>query len=191
MFSGGVLFFQPFHASCINDILKLVNSITDRYTGLSIYITTLGSWSNGFMHYPPFGMIKISDSHAFQLLVEMNGTEDATKLYNSRSKIVRFFSACSIDIMVLIQISIIIQFSLESKLHDFTHIKEESFRSLLTILHFQLKTLLEKFDLLETRDEIHRYVYRVTKSMNLYSNKSWKINMETTLDPPEASRQSE
>ena len=170
-------FFQQFHASGINEILKLANLITDRYLGLSIYITTLGSWSNGCTHYPPFGMIKISDSHSFQLLVEMNGIDDAIKLYETRSKIVRFFSACSIHIMILIQISIIVQFSLESKLHSFNQIKEERFRSLLTILQFQLNTLLEKFDVLEARNEIHRYVYQVTKTLNLTS-KSWNVRNE-------------
>ena len=115
-FSENVLLFQQFHASGIDDILKLVNLMTDRYLCLSIYIATLGSWSNGFMHYPPFGLIKISDSHSFQNLVEMNGIEEATRLYEARSKIVRYFSGCSINIMILIQISIITQFSLESKL---------------------------------------------------------------------------
>jgi len=107
----------------------------------------------------------------------MNGIDDAIKLYKTRSKIVRFFSACSIHIMILIQISIIVQFSLESKLHSFNQIKEERFRSLLTILQFQLNTLLEKFDVLEARNEIHRYVYQVTKTLNLTS-KSWNVRNE-------------
>ena len=177
MFFWKYLIFQQFHASGINEIFKLANLITDRYLGLSIYITTLGSWSNGFTHYPPFGMIKISDSHSFQLLVEMNGIDGAIKLFKNRAKIVRFFSECSIHIMILIQISIIVQFSLESKLQSFNQIKEERFRSLLKILQFQLNTLLEKFDVLEPRNEIHRYVYQVMKTLNLTS-KSWSVRKE-------------
>ena len=177
VFSENILFFEQFHASGINEILKLANLITDRYLGLSIYITTLGSWSNGCTHYPPFGMIKISDSHSFQLLVEMNGIDGAIKLFKNRAKIVRFFSECSIHIMILIQISIIVQFSLESKLQSFNQIKEERFRSLLKILQFQLNTLLEKFDVLEPRNEIHRYVYQVMKTLNLTS-KSWSVRKE-------------
>ena len=34
----------------IDKILKLVDIITDRYLGLSIYITTLGSWKDGFIN---------------------------------------------------------------------------------------------------------------------------------------------
>ena len=149
----------------IDDILKLVSLITDRYLGLSIYITTLGSWADGFMHYPPFGLIKVSDSHAFQLLVQKNGIEPAIELFKIRSKIVRFFSACSIHIMILIQISIIIQFSLDSEIQSYSHIKEEHFRSLLTILQSQLNILLEKLQILEERNEIHRYVYYVMKTL--------------------------
>ena len=176
-----VLFFKKVHALGIDDILKLVNFLTDRYLGLSIIITTLGSWSNGFMHYPPLGLIKISDSHSFQLLVEMNGVKKTIELFEMRSKIVRFFSACSIHIMILIKISIIIQFSLESELHSYSHIKEDRFRRLLLILQSQFNTLLKNNKVLETRNEIHRYVNEVC-----LANKSWKIKTEKTLDSVDA-----
>ena len=109
-----------FYAADIDEISRLANLIVNRYLGLSIYITTLGSWTEGFMHYPPFGLIKISDSHVFQLLVELNGIENAIKVFKTRSKIVRFYSGCSIHIMLLIQISIIIQFILESEIQSYS-----------------------------------------------------------------------
>ena len=50
-----------------DEVLILVNLITDRYLGLSVYIATLGSWSNGFMHYDqtPNICFSWSRSHAF------------------------------------------------------------------------------------------------------------------------------
>ena len=133
--------------------------------------------------YPPFGIIKISDSHSFQLLVEMDGLENAILLFKTRSKIVRMFSAFSIHIMILIQISIIIQFSLESEINSFSNIKEERFRVLLTILQIQLNTLLKKLELFETRNEIHRYVYLVMKKMD-FTKKSWKFEPKNMLNRP-------
>ena len=156
--------FQKIHALGIDEILKLVKLITKRYLGLSIYITTLGSWSNGFMHYPPLGLIKVSDSHCFQLLVEVNGVKKAIELFKIRNNIVRFFSACSIYIMTLIQMSILVQFSLESEIQIYIHIKEERFRRLLTILQSQLNILLVKNEVLDTRNEIYRYVFHVMKT---------------------------
>ena len=69
--------------------------------------------------------------------------------------------------MALIIISVIIQFSLESKINPYTHIEEELFRSLLTILQPQLNILLEKFQILEERNEIYRYTYHVMRTLDL------------------------
>ena len=66
--------------------------------------------------------------------------------------------------MTLIQMSILVQFSLESEIKIYIHIKEERFRRLLTILQSQLNILLVKNEVLDTRNEIYRYVFHVMKT---------------------------
>lgn len=86
--------------------------------------------------------------------------------------------------MILIQISIIVQFSLDSTIQSYSHIKDLKFRNLLIILQSQLNILLKAFEVLEDRDLIHRYVYYVMKQMNL-TNKSWKIEKNNIVDTSE------
>ena len=133
------------------------------------------------MHYPPFGLIKVSDSHSFQLLVEMNGIEKAIELFKMRAKLVRFFSTCGIHIMMLIQVSIIVHFSLYSEIQSYKSIEDEDCKKILMILEYQLNVLLQKFGVLNERNEIYNYVYYVMKTLNL-TNKSWRIETKKCLE---------
>ena len=62
-----------------DEVLILVNLITDRYLGLSVYIATLGSWSNGFMHYDqtPNICFSWSRSHAFGKIKKIKNVHQA------------------------------------------------------------------------------------------------------------------
>ena len=50
-----------------NEILSdLAYKTNMAFRELTIYLTVFGSWSNGFIYYPPDGFIKNTDSHAYQ-----------------------------------------------------------------------------------------------------------------------------
>ena len=115
------------------------------------------------------------------LLVEMNGIEKAIELFKVRSEVVRFFSNCSVHIMMIIQVSIVVEFALHSEIQAYSYIKDTDSRNLLMILQFQLNFLLKEFGVLDERNKIHNYVYYVMQTLNL-TNKSWRIETKKCLN---------
>ena len=73
-------------------LTNLTHKINTFYRGITIYLTALGSWYDGYMYYPPNGFIKISDSHAYQLLVEIHGEEKSVVLMQRRAEVL-FYSS--------------------------------------------------------------------------------------------------
>ena len=67
------------------------------------------------MYYPPSGFIKISDSHAFQLLVEIHGREKSIEKMRVRSTILTFLSKCDLRIQSLIQKSVTVHYAIRRK----------------------------------------------------------------------------
>ena len=67
------------------------------------------------MYYPPSGFIKISDSHAFQMLVEIHGRENSTERMKVRSRVLMFLSKCDLRIQSLIQKSVIVHFAIRRR----------------------------------------------------------------------------
>ena len=68
---------HPSYKKMLTDLTIEVNFI---FRGLTIYLVALGSWFDGYMYYPPGGVIKISDSHAYQFLVASYGEEKSVGL---------------------------------------------------------------------------------------------------------------
>jgi len=71
---------DPRYKEMLANLTYEFNSI---FRGLTIYLTALGSWFDGYMYYPPGGVIKISDSHAYQFLVASYGEEKSVGLMHS------------------------------------------------------------------------------------------------------------
>ena len=76
---------------------NLVDTLYKKFLGVIVFITTLSSWNNGFLYFPPYGTFRISDSHAFQLLVELHGMEKSVKLFEARNYIARTLSNSTIQ----------------------------------------------------------------------------------------------
>ena len=70
----------------------LTNKVNAVYRGLTIFLTALGSYYNGYMHYSCG--IKTSDSHAYQLLVGIHGEEKSVVLMQRRAEVL-FYSSFS------------------------------------------------------------------------------------------------
>lgn len=108
----------PGYFQMLGELSAKINTI---YRGINIYLTALCSWFDGFMYYPPNGFIKISDSHASQLLVEIHGREKSVEKMKVRCKVLTFLSGCDMRIQSLIQKSIIVHYAIQRK--NFTVIK--------------------------------------------------------------------
>ena len=102
----------PSYFQMLCELSAKVNTI---YRGINIYLTALCSWFDGYMYYPPNGFIKISDSHAFQLLVETHGREKSFEKMKVRAKVLTFLSGCDMRIQCLIQKSIIVHYAIYRK----------------------------------------------------------------------------
>ena len=102
----------PSYFQMLGELSAKVSTI---YRGISIYLTALCSWFDGFMYYPPSGFIKISDSHAFQLLVEIYGREKSIEVMKVRSRVLTFLSKCDLRIQSLIQKSIIVHYAIRRR----------------------------------------------------------------------------
>ena len=102
----------PSYVQMLGELSAKVNTI---YRGIHVYLNGLGSWYDGFIYYPPNGFIKISDSHAFQLLVEIHGPEKSVEHMKVRSKVVTFLSRCDIRVQNLIHKSIIVHYAIHRK----------------------------------------------------------------------------
>ena len=88
----------PSYFQMLCELSAKVNTI---YRGINIYLTALCSWSGGFMYYPPGGFIKISDGHAFQLLVKTHGREKSFEKMKVRAKVLNFLSGCDMRIQAM------------------------------------------------------------------------------------------
>ena len=77
------------HIEMLTCLTKNINAV---YRGLTIFLTALGSWYNGYMHYS-FGF-KTSDSHGYQLLVGVHGEEKSVGLMKRRAEVL-FYSSFS------------------------------------------------------------------------------------------------
>ena len=75
------------HSEMLTHLTYKVNAIS---RGLIIYLTALGSWDDGYMYYQPD--IKISDSHAYQLLFGIHGEEKSVLLMERRAEILSYNS---------------------------------------------------------------------------------------------------
>ena len=76
------------HSEMLTHLTYKVNAIS---RGLIIYLTALGSWDDGYMYYQPD--IKISDSHAYQLLFGIHGEEKSVLLMKRRAEILSYNSS--------------------------------------------------------------------------------------------------
>ena len=100
---------DPSYFQMLGELSEKVNTI---YRGVNIYLTTVCSWFNGFMYYPPAGVIKISDSHAFQMFIEIHGRKKSIEKMKLRTKVLKFMSGCDMRIQFLIQKSILVHYAI-------------------------------------------------------------------------------
>jgi len=131
-------------------VKRLVDSLNVNFLGVTVYLTVLGSWSSNSLHYPPYGLIRISDSHSLQLLIELNGNEDGMTKFAKRQKVCSFLSSCQIPVLMLIQISVVVSFALRSEIECYPKISDLDHIELLRLLEIRLDQLLTYFHTLLT-----------------------------------------
>jgi len=100
-----------------NEILSDLACKTNMaFRELTIYLTVFGSWSNGFIYYPPDGFIKNSDSHAYQVWVEILGQDKSLEMMKRRTEVLELLSKYDLRMMALIRISIIVDYAVHAKM---------------------------------------------------------------------------
>ena len=129
----------------------------------------LASWKNEALYYPPYGTFKLSDSHAFQILVVLYGMEEATEIYENRSKVAKSLAKCDVHIVLLIQVSIAVKCVIDNDCKLFYKIfgKHSTALSYLSTLNTYLNQILHHCGAIETQKLTFDFLNRIMTKIKL------------------------